>query len=521
MDDEADSNALSELARRRALTDDTARPTPVADRHAKGGRTARENITDLIDPGSFVEYGRLATAAQERRLSAEELMRQTPADGIVGGVARINGAVAGDRATCGVLSYDYLVMAGTQGIRGHLKSDRLLGLVERLRLPTVFFTEGGGGRPSDTDYPVVSALDVRTFALWARLSGVVPRIAVVAGRCFAGNAVLAGSSDLVVATQDATLGVAGPAMLAAAGLGDHDADQIGPAGLLAAKGVVDVLVADEAEAVAVTRTLVGYFQGSAPAGPVVDQTSLRRALPERERAPYDVRPIVTTLSDEGSVTFLREQFAPEMVTALGRIEGRPVGFLANQTLHMAGALTSDASDKAARFMQLCDAFGVPLVSLVDTPGIMAGPDAERTAVLRHASRVLVAGARLQVPLIGVVLRRGYGLGAQAMLGGSTHEPLLTVAWPSAHMGPMGLEGAVRLAQRKELAAIADEREREERVRRLTATYREHVNAFNVARVFEIDDVIDPAETRGLIAATLGAAAGRDGFTGSGRAVDTW
>jgi acetyl-CoA carboxylase carboxyltransferase component len=514
-------DSLDELRRRRALTEDAARADQVAGRHAEGGRTARENIADLVDAGSFVEYGRLATAAQEKRLSAEELMQQTPADGIVGGIARINGAVAGDRATCGVLSYDYLVMAGTQGIRGHHKSDRLLGLIEKLRLPTVFFTEGGGGRPSDTDFPVVSALDVRSFALWARLSGVAPRIAVVAGRCFAGNAILAGSSDLVVATEDATLGVAGPAMLAAAGLGDHDADQIGPAGVLAAKGVVDVVVADEAAAVAVTRTLVGYFQGSTPPGSAADQIPLRDALPARERAPYDIRPVVTTVSDEGSVTFLREEFAPEMATALGRVAGRPVGFLANQTLHMAGALTSDAADKAARFMQLCDAFGIPLVSLVDTPGIMAGPDAERTAVLRHASRVLVAGARLQVPLIGVVLRRGYGLGAQAMLGGSTHEPLLTVAWPSAHMGPMGLEGAVRLAQRKELAAITDDRERDERVRQLTAAYREHVSALNVARAFEIDDVIDPAETRGVIESVLAAAAGRDGFTGSGRVVDTW
>jgi acetyl-CoA carboxylase carboxyltransferase component len=310
-------------------------------------------------------------------------------------------------------------------------------------------------------------------------------------------------------------------MLAAAGLGDHDAGAIGPADVLAGKGVVDVLVADEAEAVAVTRTLVGYFQGVRAPGATPDQTVLRRVLPERERSPYDVRPVVVTLADEGSVTVLRERYAPELVTALGRIEGRPVGFLANQTLHMAGALTSDASDKAARFLQLCDAFGIPLVSLVDTPGIMAGPDAERTAVLRHASRVLVAGARLQVPLIGVVLRRGYGLGAQAMLGGSTHEPLLTVAWPSAHMGPMGLEGAVRLARRKELALIEDEHEREEQVRRLTVAYREHVNAFNVARAFEIDDVIDPAETRGVIAATLAAAAGREGFSGSGRIVDTW
>lgn len=510
----AQRRALEELQRRRALTEDAARADKVAARHAKGRRTARESIDDLLDRGSFIEYGRLATAAQERRLTAEELMAQTPADGLIGGVGRI------DSEPCAVLSYDYLVMAGTQGIRGHHKSDRLLGIIERLKLPTVFFTEGGGGRPNDTDFPVVSALDVRSFALWARLSGVVPRVAVAAGYCFAGNAVLAASADLLVATQDASLGVAGPAMIASAGLGEHPADDVGPAPVLASKGVIDVVVADEVEGVAVARTLIGYFQGPRAPGVAPDQTSLRTALPEQERRPYDVRPIVTTLCDEASVTFLREQFAPEMVTALGRIEGRPVGIFANQTLAMAGALTAAGSDKAARFMQLCDSFGIPLVSLVDTPGIMAGPDAERTGVLRHAARVLVAGAQLQVPLIGVVLRRGYGLGAQAMLGGSTHEPLLTLAWPTAHMGPMGIEGAVRLAMRKELDELSDA-EREKRVQELTEAYRERLTVFNVARAFEIDDVIDPAETRAIIAATLATAAGPSGFSGSGRPVDTW
>ncbi len=521
MSDES-AEALAELRRRRALTGDSARPEAVARRHAGGGRTARENIADLVDPGSFVEYGQLATAAQEKRLTAEELMRQTPADGLIGGIARINGQHFGEQATCGVLSYDYLVQAGTQGLRGHHKSDRLLGLIGKLRLPTVFFAEGGGGRPSDTDYPVVSALDVESFALWAELSGVAPRVAVVAGRCFAGNAIIAGSADLIVATRGSTMGVAGPAMLAAGGLGEHAAEAIGPAEVLAGNGVIDVLAADEADAVGITRTLIGYFQGALPAAAAAaaDQAALRAVIPG-ERTAFDVRPVLTTLADTGSVTFLREPFAPELVTALGRIHGRPAGFLANQTLHMAGSLTAGAADKAARFLQLCDAYGLPVVSLVDTPGYMAGPDAERTGIVRHASRMLVAAARLQVPLIGVVLRRGYGLGAQAMLGGSTRRPLLTVAWPTAHMGPMGLEGAVRLSMRKELAAMDSDAERRARIRELTAAYREHVTVLNAARAFEIDDVIDPAGTRDLIAAALAAAAGRDGFTGSGRTVDTW
>ncbi len=500
---------LAELGRRRALTEDAARPEKVTRRHVSGGRTARENIADLLDDGSFVEYGRLASAAQEKRLSAEDLLAASPADGLLAGLGTVDGQPVA------VLSYDYLVMAGTQGIRGHHKSDRLLGLIERLRVPTVFFTEGGGGRPSDTDYPVVSALDVRSFALWARLSGVVPRVAIAAGRCFAGNAVLAGSSDILIATRNATLGVAGPAMIAGAGLGDYTPEEIGPVSMMASNGVIDVLVEDEEEAVAVTRRLLRLLRGGQP-WEAPDQAGLRSALPERERSPYDVRPIIETLADSGSVVFLRAGFAPELVTALGSIEGRAVGFVANQTLHMAGSLTSAAGDKAARFVQFCDAFGIPLVSLVDTPGIMAGPEAERTGILRHASRLLMATARMSVPLVGVVLRRGYGLGAQAMLGGSTHEPLLTLAWPQAHMGPMGLEGAVRLAFGRELDALP-EAQREQRVRELTAAYRDHVNAFNVARVFEIDDVIDPAETRAVIARVLSAAPCEP----SGRVVDTW
>jgi acetyl-CoA carboxylase carboxyltransferase component len=511
---------LEELRRRRALTEDAARPDAVERRQAAGGRTARENIEDLVDPGSFVEYGRFAIAAQRGRRELQELIERTPADGLVAGTARVNGEVFGERAACAVLSYDYTVLAGTQGALGHRKKDRLFELIERMRLPTVFFAEGGGGRPGDTDYPVVSALDVRAFALWARLSGLAPRIAVVAGRCFAGNAVIAGCSDLIVATENVSLGMGGPAMIAGGGLGDVDPDQVGPIEMQTKNGVVDVAVADEAEAVAVTKQLLGYFQGPLPDWSAPDQTTLREAVPERERRAYRVEPIIETLADEGSATFLRERFASEMVTALARIEGRPVGFIANNTMVMAGAVTSAAADKAARFLQLCDAFGFPVISLVDTPGYMVGPKAEETGLVRRASRLLVSGAALSVPLVAVVLRRGYGLGAQAMTGGTLHEPLLTVAWPGAHLGPMGLEGAVRLGLRKELDAIEDEEARERRVREVTAAAQENAKALNAAQLFEIDDVIDPAETRGRIAATLSAAVPVDRRRGH-RFVDTW
>jgi acetyl-CoA carboxylase carboxyltransferase component len=511
---------LAEVLARRAQTEDAGRPDAVSRRHEAGGRTARENIADLVDPGSFVEYGRFAYAAQRGRREVADLIARTPADGLVAGTARVNGELFGERAACAVLSYDYTVLAGTQGALGHRKKDRLFELIARMRLPTVFFAEGGGGRPGDTDYPVVSALETRAFALWAELSGLVPRIAVVAGRCFAGNAVIAGCADLIVATEGSSLGMGGPAMIEGGGLGRVDPDDVGPIEMQAPNGVVDMVVADEREATAMAKRLLAYFQGATPPGPVPDQERLRDLVPERARRAYAVAPIIETLADEGSVTFLRERFAPEMVTALARLEGRPLGIVANDTRHMAGAITSDAADKAARFLQLCDAFGLPVISLVDTPGFMVGPEAEATGLVRHASRLLVAGGSLGVPLIAVILRRGYGLGAQAMTGGSLHEPLLTVAWPGAHLGPMGLEGAVRLALRKELEAIEGEEEREQRVRELTAAAEENAKALNAAVLFELDDVIDPAETRALIASTLAAAGPTDAVRGH-RFVDTW
>ena len=503
---------LLEVLARRALTEDSARPDAVERLHARGGRTARENVAALVDDGSFVEYGRFVTAAQSQRRPLEELLDRSVADGIVGGLATIDGHQVA------VMSYDYLVMAGTQGMRGHRKTDRLIDVVSRLGLPTVFFAAGGGGRPGDTDIPLVSALDVTTFAAWARLSGRVPRIAVVEDNCFAGNAVVAGCSDLIVATDRASLGMGGPAMIAGGGLGDVAAADVGPIEVMEANGVVDVTTDD---AVGTTRELIGYFLGRSSSWTAPDQSALRDAVPEGERTAYELLPIVETLCDEDSVTVLRPTFAPELLTSLGRVEGRTVGVLGNDTRHWAGAITADAGDKAARFLQLCDAHGFPVVSLVDTPGMMVGADAERTGLVRHTSRLLVAAARMEVPLIGVVLRRGYGLGAQAMLGGSTHEPLMTLAWPGAHLGAMGLEGAVRLSMRRELEAIEDEAEREARVRELTAYAQASSTALEVARHFEIDDVIDPAETRGVLARLLDAAA-RDGqMVGSGRPVDTW
>jgi acetyl-CoA carboxylase carboxyltransferase component len=514
---------LAEVVERHARTLDAARPAAVAKRRQRGKRTARENIADLVDPGSFVEYGALALAAQRDRRSVEDLIENTPADGLVGGLATVNSALFGpDASRCVVLSYDYTVLAGTQGFYGHHKKDRLFELAARMRLPLVLFAEGGGGRPGDTSAPGVSGLEVMAFALFGRLSGLVPLVGVVSGRCFAGNAALLGCCDVIIATEDSSIGMAGPAMIEGGGLGRVDADEVGPVEVQAANGVVDVVVADEAEAVAVAKRYLAYFQGPLGGWQCADQRLLRGAVPEDRVRVYDIRAVVHGLADSGSVLELRAGWAPGMVTALARLEGRPVGVVANNPAHLGGAIDSDAADKAARFLQLCDAFDLPIVFLCDTPGFMVGPEAERTAQVRHFARMFVVGASLSVPYVTVVLRKGYGLGAQAMAGGSFRTPALTVAWPTGEIGGMGLEGAVRLGFRRELEAEADPDARRELEERLIAAAYRNGKALNAATHFEIDDVVDPADTRALILSVLASAPPPPARTGKKRpCVDTW
>jgi acetyl-CoA carboxylase carboxyltransferase component len=511
---------LAEVVERHAVGLDGARPDVVARRHAHGHRTARENLDDLVDPGTFVEYGPLVIAAQRRRRPVDELIVRTPADGLVAGVGTVDG-----RPTA-VLSYDYTVLAGTQGFHNHNKKDRLFDVIERLRLPVVFFAEGGGGRPGDTDAPGVSGLDTMAFHLWGRLSGLVPRVGITTGRCFAGNAAILGSSDVVIATRGSNIGMGGPAMIEGGGLGVFAPEDVGPVDVQVANGVVDVLVDDEAEAVAVAKQYLSYFAGPAAADDrawtCADQAGLRDLVPENRRRVYDVRSVIGGLADTGSVLELRAGFAPGMITALARVDGRPLGVVANNPAHLAGAIDSDGADKAARFLQLCDSFDVPLLFLCDTPGIMVGPEAETTGLVRHASRLFVTGASLTVPFGTIILRKGYGLGAQAMAGGSFKAPLFCVSWPTGEVGGMGLEGAVRLGFRKELAAIDDPDERERAFQAMVDAAYEHGRALNSATHFEIDDVIDPADSRRWITTMLASAPPPPPREGKKRpVVDTW
>ena len=494
--DPADRADLAELRHRRALLDDAARPDAVAKVHARGRRTARENVHDLVDDGSFEEYGGFVYAAQTARRSRDDLVANTPGDGIVGGIGRINGARFPDGSSrCAVMSYDYTVLAGTQGHRGHQKTDRLLELCERLRLPLVLFAEGGGGRPGDTDVPTIAGLNVSSFAAISRLSGLVPTVAVVSGRCFAGNAAMAGVCDVIIATPDANLGMACPAMIEGGGLGVVAPEDIGPVDVQTGNGVIDVLVDDDAAAVAAVKHYLSFFQGPVDDWDCADQEGLRTVVPENRKRAYDVREAIGILTDTGSPLELRPTYGVGINTTLARIEGRPVGIVANNPLHLGGAIDAAGADKAARFLQLCDGHGLPILFLCDTPGFMVGPEAEEQAQVRRFGRMFVVGASLTVPFATVVLRKAVGLGAQAMAGGSFHAPLMTVAWPTGELSGMGIEGAVTLGARRELEAIEDPEARaaahDERVR---AMY-ERSRALNAAAHHELDDVIDPADTR--------------------------
>jgi acetyl/propionyl-CoA carboxylase alpha subunit/acetyl-CoA carboxylase carboxyltransferase component len=514
---------LAESIARHALGLDAGRPEAVAKRHGRGHRTARENLADLYDADSFVEYGALTIAAQRRRRKVDDLMQNTPADGMVTGIGSVNGALFPEQETqCILMSYDYMVLAGTQGGQNHRKKDRMFELAETLKLPIILLAEGGGGRPGDTDGLGIAGLDCLAFSLYGKLSGLVPRVGITNGRCFAGNAALLGASDVVIATKDSNIGMGGPAMIEGGGLGIFTPDEVGPMSVQVSNGVVDIVADDEVHAMQIAKKYLSYFQGTLPNWERPDQRKLRSIIPENRLRIYDIRELIETLADVDSVLELRAAFGPGMITSFARIEGRPIGIIANNPAHLSGAIDSNGADKAARFMQLCDAFDIPILSLCDTPGIMVGPEAEKTALVRHAARMFVTGSSITVPLFTIVLRKGYGLGAQAMAGGGFKASIFTITWPTGEFGGMGLEGAVKLGYRKELEAIEDPDERAEAFEKRVDSMYQHGKAVNYATAFEIDDVIDPVESRQWILAGLKSTPKPAPREGKKRpCIDTW
>lgn len=489
---------LAEMIKRHSFGLDENRPEAVTKRQQKNQRTARANVEDLCDAGSFIEYGALAIAAQRGRRSEEDLISKTPADGLITGIGSVNGPIVKEeRSRCMVMAYDYTVLAGTQGFFNHKKMDRMLKLTHEQNLPLVLFAEGGGGRPGDVDAIgiMTAGLDLSTFGSFAGLSGKVPVVGVVSGPCFAGNAALLGCCDVIIATKNSNIGMGGPVMIEGGGLGIFKAEEVGPIDVQSANGVVDIEVADDVEAVSVARKYLSYFQGTTSKWEAADQLRLRDLIPENNKRAYNVRNVIKALADTDSFLELRPKFGPGMITGFIRIEGKPFGLIANNCMHMAGAIEAEGADKAARLMQICQAHGLPVLSLCDTPGFMVGPEIEKRAQVRHVCRMFVTGSHLTVPYFTVVLRRGYGLGAMAMARGGFHESFFTTAWPTGEFGAMGIEGAIKAGFKKELAAIEDPLEREKLYDSLVGELYKRGKAINIASYLEIDAVIDPADTR--------------------------
>ena len=496
---------LAEVLAAKANTLDENRPKAIAKRAKTGHQTIRQNIEGLIDIDSFQEYGQLAEPAFKSL--------EGPADGLVMGT----GTVSGCRV--GFMGYDYTVHAGTQSIINHAKADRFLHLVESLRLPLVLWADGGGWRPYENN---INSRDYEeTFAMMARLSGLVPTVGIVSGRCFAGNANLAGLCDTLIATPKAALGMGGPPLVEAALGLTLTPEELGPAEMHEACGAIDVLVADEQEAINCVRLYLDYFRGAgSQLGSDPDISLLRSLVPENPRRAYDVRKVIEGVADQGSILELRPKFARSVVTALVKVKGTPMGVLANQPMFLAGAIDSPASDKLARFIQLCDAHDIPMLYLCDTPGLMVGPEVEATALVRHSSRILNAAINATTPFMTVILRKAYGLG-QYMMGALPLRPALLVGWPTAEFGAMGFEGAVKITHKNELEVIKDKKVRQARERELADELRAHNTALGLAGRYELDDVIDPADTREVVIRFLVSLPPLAPRTGRKRTIDNW
>lgn len=508
--DTVDVNAKSPLThiyQQHSNTLDHHRQEAVAKRHSKGYRSARENLQDLCDENSFVEYGQLAVAAQRGRKSLDALRSETAADGVITGLATINHSLFGPVASqVAVVINDYTVLAGTQGYFHHKKIDRILEQAKRHSLPVIMYTEGGGGRPGDTDVKTqIAGLDVSSFARWAALSGQVPLIAVNNGYCFAGNAALFGCADIRIATQQSWIGMAGPAMIEGGGLGSYKPTDIGPIDVQAKNGVVSLVADNEAQATALAKQVLGYFQGDHRQWQCAQQADLRDLMPADRRYVYDIRKIIQHLADSDSWLELSKQYGRAIATGFVRIEGKAMGLIANDCRVLGGAIDAEAADKAARFITLCNNFSIPLLSLCDTPGFMVGPDSEEQGAATRMAQLFIAGAKLTTPLVTIFLRKGYGLGAMAMAGGSFHQPIYSAAWPMGEFGGMGLEGAVRLGFKKELAAEKDQQAKDALFSKLLAEMYQRGQASEAAAHLEIDAVIDPADTRSVVIRALNTA----------------
>lgn len=492
--------ADSELSNRLDKTSDAYRDAQQQKRRGKGFNTARENLSKLCDPKDFLEYGQLAVAAQRQRKNYETLQSETAADGVITGIGQINTiSTEADSHAVALVINDYSVLAGTQGYFHHAKLDRIIDIVAQQKLPVIMLTEGGGGRPGDTDITtVISGLQCTTFSRWAGLAGIVPRITVNNGYCFAGNAALFGAGDITIATQPSFIGMAGPAMIEGGGLGKYAATDIGPIGVQATNGVVDIVAQDENNAIELAKFCLGFFQGRATQWQPPQNPNINAILPSDRRYTYDVLEVVSGVVDQNSFIEIGAQYGQAIISGFARLNGEAVGIIANNCKVLGGAIDVEAALKLNRFMTLCNQFSIPIVSFVDTPGFMVGPEHEQQGAVRHLTQLFTTGAQLSVKFIAVVLRKCYGLGAQAMLAGSTSNPDYTLSWPTGEFGAMGLEGAIKLGFKKELDSIEDPEERQAMFDKLVAQQYQQGKAIEVASVLELDAVIYANDTRQVL-----------------------
>tara|TARA_B100001057_G_scaffold126377_1_gene125220 strand:- start:1617 stop:4901 length:3285 start_codon:yes stop_codon:yes gene_type:complete len=515
---------LVDLLERRKLTLDKNRSTAVKKRKKLGKRTARENIKSLIGKNEFFEYGDLAYAAQRSRRSLDDLIKNTPADGLITGVSFVNSDLFNKEKTkTAIMHYDYMVLAGTQGINNHKKLDRMIDVIRGLKAPLIFFCEGGGGRPGDVDAgdQNIAGLNIPSFHNFARLSGVVPLVGIGSGRLFAGNAALLGCCDVIIGTRDLNLGMGGPAMIEGGGLGVYKPEEVGPTSVQYPNGVIDILVDNEDDAVEMAKKYLSYFQGDLATWKAPAAENLRTVIPENRLEVYDIREVIDNIADIGSVLEIKAGFAKGMFTGFIRVKGKPWGLIANNPLYLAGAIDSNGADKASRFIKLCENYNIPILSLCDTPGMMVGPEVEETGLVRHCCRMFLAGANVTVPMVTIVLRKAYGLGAQAMAGGSFMAPQFVVGWPTAEIGAMGLEGAVKLGYRKELEAETDEEKKEKLFKKLVDELYEKGKAINAASLLEFDTVLDPIESRNWISMVIESPEDNSMKASKNRYIDSW
>jgi acetyl-CoA carboxylase carboxyltransferase component len=475
----------------------------IAVQHERGKLTARERIDLLVDPGTFVEIGIHAGPHFSQR-SMEG--REAPADGVITGWGDVDGR------TCCIAAYDFTVMAGSMGMTGELKVSRLREMALQKRMPFVWLLDSAGARIQEAAGSLFAGSG-HLFREEVTMSGVVPLVAAMLGPCAAGTAYIPGLADFVpMVVGQGAMALAGPHLTKAVTGEDISMEDLGGARVhCRISGVGDLEVKDDHECIEVVKRYLAYFPANCEERPPArvsedpeDRMSERLLdlVPESARHPYDMYELIGEIVDDGEIFDIKPKFAKTIITCLARFGGQPVGIVANQPKQLGGILENDSADKAARFINLCDAFNIPLVFLQDVPGFMVGSKVEHAGIIRHGAKMLYAVSRATVPKITVVVRKAYGAGYYVMCG-KAYEPDLIVAWPTAEISVMGPEGAVNIIGRSAIEASDDpDATREE----MLAQVKKSIDPYIAARNDVIDDVIDPRETRPTIIRGLRMAA---------------